>query len=71
MIKEGEYIRTNKGNIGKVIDITNVTGMNKIKLLIKWDIAKAYYVTMKTITKHSKNIIDLIQVRRLCKWKEN
>lgn len=50
-IKVGEYIRTAKGEIGKVIDIAN----------------NFYYLdnmlarTEKSIVKHSKNIIDLIE----------
>ena len=69
MIKEGDYIRTKKGNIGKVINITNITMQKRKKYLIKWNIAKAYYITEMRIVKYSKNIIDLIEVRRLCKWK--
>lgn len=67
-IEVGEYVRTKTGNIGKIIDISNVTGQKRKKYLIKWDISKAYYITNIRIVKHSKNIIDLIEVRRLCKW---
>ena len=67
-IKVGEYVRTKSGNIGKVLDITNVTMQKRKKYLIKWNISKAYYITAIRIVKHSKNIIDLIEVRRLCKW---
>ena len=61
-IEVGEYVRTKKGNFGKVLDITNVTGQKRKKYLIKWNISKAYYITATTIVKHSKNIIDLIEV---------
>ena len=61
-IKVGEYIRTKSGNIGKVLDITNVTMQKRKKYLIKWNISKAYYITATTIVKHSPNIIDLIEV---------
>lgn len=61
-IKVGEYIRTRHGKIGKVIDITNITGQKREKYLIKWNKAEVYYITGVTITKHSKNIIDLIEV---------
>ena len=67
-IKENDYIRTKTGNIGKVIDITNVTGQKRKKYLIKWNISKAYYITSMNIVKHSPNIIDLIEERRLCEW---
>lgn len=70
-IKVGEYVRTKSGNIGKVLDITNVTMQKRKKYLIKWNISKAYYITAIRIVKHSKNIIDLIEVRRLCKWTKN
>lgn len=61
-IKVGEYVRTKSGNIGKVLDITNVTMQKRKKYLIKWNISKAYYITAIRIVKHSKNIIDLIEV---------
>lgn len=60
-IKVGEYVRTRSGNIGKVLDITNVTMQKRKKYLIKWDISKAYYITAIRIVKHSPNIIDLIE----------
>jgi hypothetical protein len=61
-IKVGEYVRTKKGNIGKVLDITTCTGQKRKKYLIKWNMVKAYYITGTTIVKHSHNIIDLIEV---------
>ena len=61
-IKVGEYVRTKSGNIGKVLDITNVTMQKRKKYLIKCNISKAYYVTAIRIVKHSPNIIDLIEV---------
>jgi hypothetical protein len=60
-IEIGEYVRTKSGNIGKVLDITNVTMQKRKKYLIKWNISKAYYITAIRIVKHSKNIIDLIE----------
>ena len=61
-IKVGEYVRTKKGNIGKVLDITTCTGQKRKKYLIKWNIVKAYYITGTTIVKHSPKIIDLIEI---------
>ena len=61
-IKVNDYIRTKNGKIGKVIDISNVTGQKRKKYLIKWKIAKVYYITDMRIQKSSKNIIDLIEV---------
>ncbi len=61
-IKVGEYIRTKKGNIGQVLDISTCTGQKRKRYLIKWNIAKAYYITGTTIVKHSRKIIDLIEI---------
>ena len=60
-IEIGEYVRTKKGNIGKVLDITTCTGQKRKKYLIKWNIVKVYYITGATIVKHSPDIIDLIE----------
>ena len=60
-IKVGDWIRTKAGHIGKVLDITNVTGQKRIKYLIKWNISEAYYITSLNIVKHSLNLIDIIQ----------
>ena len=61
-IEVGEYIRTKKGNIGKVIGISNCTGQKREKYLIKFINLKVYYITATTINKNSNNIIDLIEV---------
>ena len=63
-IEIGEYVRTKNGSLGKVLDITNVTRQTRLKYLIKWGISRAYYITARNIVSHSKNIIDLIEVRR-------
>lgn len=63
MIEVGEYVRTKTGNITKVI---------KAKDTVVWtdefiDIFCRYnegIIEKKDIVKHSKNIIDLIKVRR-------
>lgn len=55
----GEYIRTPKGLIGKVLE---KSFFGNTRYLIKWDIAKAYYITKIKNIKHSKNIVDLIEV---------
>jgi len=59
-IQVGEYVRTKSGNIGKVLDITNVTMQKRKKYLIKWNISKAYYITLNIIN-HDFNIIKLIE----------
>lgn len=59
-VEVGEYVRTNIGSIGKVIKVLR----NRIFLD-----CLGYAVIKKDIVKHSKQLIDLIEVRRLCKWK--
>lgn len=56
-IKVGDYVRTN--GIGKVEQIGNS--------LFWLEDGSSYSLSDKKI-KHSKNIIDLIEVRRFCKW---
>lgn len=67
-IKVGEYIRTKGGYIGKVEHITKgykfrtttghiATGQERYLLDNRKSISKPY------VTKHSKNIIDLIEVK--------
>lgn len=69
-IKVGEYVRTKNGHIGKVIDISHITGQSRKKYLIKWNISKAYYITNITIIKNGKNIIDLIEVGDIVQVKD-
>ena len=59
MIEIEDYVRIN-GVIGKVEQIGNS--------LFWLEDGSSYSLTDKNI-KHSKNIIDLIKVRRFCKWK--
>lgn len=69
-IEVGEYIRTNKG----IAKITK-NSIGKIDYFTYYDIDKEIddinYIQKEDVIKHSKNIIDLIEVRRLCKWKKN
>ena len=68
-IKAGDYVRTNKGIIGKIETI------NKYGVITKYDdeedkisTAENYYINKglevneDDIVKHSKNIIDLIEI---------
>ena len=60
MIEVGEYIRTETGKIGRVISIDEDIDW------IETTLDRGYvhpYCEFKT---HSKNIIDLIEVRRYC-----
>lgn len=56
-IEVGEHIRTTYGGIYKIEDEEES------------DVLRDMFYG--NITKHSKNIIDLIEVRRLCEWRKN
>lgn len=63
-IEVGEYVRTKEGELHKVIKIIEDDG--------DWD----YYCCENNvgyfamdIANHSKQLIDLIEKRRLCKWR--
>lgn len=55
----GEFIRTKKGNIGKVVYISNIA--NRKSYAIEWNKTKTYFISQIKDIKHSKNIIDLIE----------
>ena len=61
-IKENEYVRTYLGEIGRVIAIKQ----NPDRVVID-DCGQI--VLIADITKHSFNLIDLIEVGRLPEWK--
>lgn len=65
-IKENEYVRLKSGRIGKVKSVDYFEDGSLMGINCK-DIG--YYILAEFITKHSFNLIDLIEVRRLCKWK--
>ena len=62
-IEIGEYVRTDNGKIHKVIDIEK--GSIKIKSLYK------EWIGLCCIVKHSKNLIDLIEVGDIVKDEYN
>lgn len=65
-IKKDDYARLNTGEIVKVIGIreNNVT-----KKAIYFGIYDEDWCYSAAVENFSENIIDLIEVRRLCKWK--
>lgn len=70
-IEVGEYVRTNKGNIGQVIDIFQGHCVAKYHIEFKGNVkVKRQYLSTNTIVKHSKNIIDLIEVGDYVNGKE-
>lgn len=63
-IKNGEYIRTKEGLIGKFEAYADNYYINDCNSTMR-----EQFVDKEDIVKHSKNIIDLIEVRRLCEWR--
>lgn len=72
-IEIGEYVRTNNGVIIKadIIDFEKLTISEVGKGYDFEDIEEMDNFIKNDIVKHSFNIIDLIEVRRLCEWNIN
>ena len=62
-IKVNEYIRTDTGKIDKVI--------NANYYMSQYIECEKGLIFKNNIVKHSTNLIDLIEKRRLCKWRKN
>lgn len=62
MIEVNEYVRTNKGNIGKVVEIR--LGFNKDTQLYQnvYMLDNGLWTILEYIVKHSKQLIDLVEV---------
>lgn len=59
-IEVGEYVRNNKGNIGKVIGIFDGHCTAKYHIEFQGNVkVKRQYLSTNTIVKHSKNIIKM------------
>ena len=73
MIEVGELIRTKDGFIAKLEDVEDIDeDMHGNKRISLWaEDFGGCYQEPHIIEKHSFNIIDLIEVRRLCKWRRN
>ena len=70
-IEIGEYVRTKSKGIKRIDRIDNNKTVNKYLYFtgIEDFEGKEYGIIKTTeIVKHSKNLIDLIEVRRFCKW---
>lgn len=62
-IEVNEYVRTNKGNIGQVIGIFNGHCQAKYHIQFQGKVkVKRQYLSTHTIIKHSKQLIDSIEV---------
>lgn len=61
-IEVGEYVRTNKGNIGQVIGISNEHCQAKYHIQFQGKTkVKRQYLSIHTIIKHRKKLIDLVE----------
>lgn len=67
-IKVGDYVRTNRGYIYKIKRIRKSDISREVYIVRAHGDNYSFYLRKENIVKHSKNIIDLIEVRRLCKW---
>ena len=65
-IKVGEYVRTKSGDIGIFQNYAEEGAFQWFEMI---QMGTLYTLPIVAITKHSPNITDLIEVRRLCKWK--
>lgn len=62
-IEVGEYVRSNKGDIGQVIGIFNGHCQAKYHIQFQGKVkVKRQYLSTHTIINHSKQLIDLIEV---------
>ena len=69
-IEVNEYVRTNKGNIGQVIGIFNGHCQAKYHIQFQGKVkVKRQYLSTYTIINHSKQLIDLIEVKDLVCFK--
>lgn len=78
MIEVGEYVRTKDGCIAKIINMQEEDYQERGNLLYEldrevFDETEGFeeyscYALPDQFLAHSKNIIDLIEVRRLCEW---
>ena len=61
-IEVNEYVRTNKGNIGKVVEIR--IGFNKDTQLYQnvYMLDNGLWTILEYIVKHSEQLIDLIEI---------
>ena len=65
MIEVGEYIRTKSGDVGLFQRYTEEGIYQWFEMTSNGTL---YTIPTIAIVKRSRNIIDLIEVRRFCKW---
>lgn len=69
-IEVGEYVRTKDGFIDRIDSFNINTNIYHCENGLWIDTENKIAVHLKNV-KHSKNIIDLIEVRRLCEWENS
>ena len=67
-IKVGDYVRIDNDFRIIALGIGKVIRTNQDTIYVKMNFEMPFSFKIEDITKHSKNIIDLIEVRRLCEW---
>lgn len=67
-IKIGDYVRIDDDFRVITLGIGKVIRINKDTIYVKNKFELPFSFKRENITKHSKNIIDLIEERRLCEW---
>ena len=72
-IKVGEYVRLQNGIIGIILEIKTVSTNMRGEHAYAYKLGKtkkynSCWVEDYAIVKHSSNLIDIIEERRLCKW---
>ena len=74
-IEIGEYVRTKDGRIAQIKNIDYEADIYRFDRTIyindfgmKNDVLYNNEMFKKVVAKHSKQLIDIIEVRRFCKW---
>lgn len=70
-IKVGEYVRINNDFRLIALGIGKVVRINQDTIYVKNNFEMPFAFKIENITKHSFNLIDLIEVRRLCEFRKN
>lgn len=69
-IEVGEYVRTNKGNIGQVIGIFNGHCQAKYHIQFQGKVkVKRQYLSTHTIIKHSMQPINLVEIKDVVRYR--
>lgn len=67
-IEVGEYVRINNDFRLIALGIGKVVRINEDSIHVKMNFELPFSFKKENIVKRSKQLIDLIEIRRLCKW---